>query len=82
MHSYDILCISVTSRKEKIQELQDKYRIYYSLTFKRTPSVPTKVQVIHCPNCGGNITEETEICEYCGSTLKEIICRKLKIISY
>lgn len=39
--------------------------------FKRAPSGPTKVQVIHCPNCGGNITEETEICEYCGSTLKE-----------
>jgi len=38
---------------------------------KRATSGPTKVKVIHCPNCGGNITEETEICEYCGSTLKE-----------
>jgi len=39
--------------------------------FKRFSTGPTKVKVHHCPNCGGNITEETEICEYCGSTLKE-----------
>jgi hypothetical protein len=39
--------------------------------FKRFSSGPKKLEIYHCPNCGGNISEDSEICEYCGSTLKE-----------
>jgi hypothetical protein len=38
---------------------------------QRAITGPTKIELIHCPNCGGNIGSDTEICEWCGSTLKE-----------
>jgi hypothetical protein len=39
--------------------------------FKRFSSGPKKVEAHSCPYCGGSIATNAEICEFCGTTLKE-----------
>jgi len=38
---------------------------------QRAPSGPTKIKIVQCPNCSGNVDPSSLICEWCGSTLKE-----------
>ncbi len=57
--------------REKTRITRQIRDILLPYNIKRAPAGPIKIEVIHCPHCGGNITEDTEICEWCGSTLKE-----------
>jgi hypothetical protein len=57
--------------REKTRISRQIKDIILPYNFKRFSSEPKKLEIYQCPNCGGNISVDAEICEYCGSTLKE-----------
>ncbi|MBN2156051.1 MAG: hypothetical protein JW776_08410 [Candidatus Lokiarchaeota archaeon] len=67
-----ILCVfhNIEEReKERIsRQIRDILMPYH---IKQVAMGPTKIEVIQCPHCGGNIASTAEICEWCGSTLRE-----------